>query len=164
MDPTENTASIVETCLPSHCIATVAAQTHRKQSLYCWGFFTEPLLSSALAIRVTITCFNVSLSCHCPALWGSCYINKYKHYCSGCSSYLRTMMIFYIFLLLLVGWVTGGWRKLHNEELHSLYSSPSIIRMIKSRGMRWAGHVARMEKRNAYRILVGKPEGNRPLG
>jgi hypothetical protein len=55
--------------------------------------------------------------------------------------------------------------KLHNEELHNLYSSPSIIRVIKSRRMRWAGHVARMgEKRNAYRILVGKPEGKRPLG
>jgi hypothetical protein len=52
--------------------------------------------------------------------------------------------------------VTGGWRKLHNEELHNLYSSPSIIRMIKSRRVRWAGHVARMgEKRNACRILVG---------
>jgi hypothetical protein len=61
--------------------------------------------------------------------------------------------------------VTGGWRKLHNEELHNLYSSRSIIIMIKSRRMRWAGHVARMgEKRNAYRILVGKPEGSRPLG
>jgi hypothetical protein len=61
--------------------------------------------------------------------------------------------------------VTGDWRKLHNEEkLHSLYSSPSIIRMIKSRRMRWAKHVARMgEKRNAYRILLGKPEGKRPL-
>jgi hypothetical protein len=60
--------------------------------------------------------------------------------------------------------VTGGWRKLHNKELHDLYSSPSIIR-IKSRRMRWAGHVARMgEKRNAYRLLVGKPEGKRPLG
>jgi hypothetical protein len=59
----------------------------------------------------------------------------------------------------------GVWRKLHNEELHSLYSSPSIIRMIKSRRMRWAGHVARMmEKRNAYKILVGKPERKRPLG
>jgi hypothetical protein len=54
---------------------------------------------------------------------------------------------------------------LHDEELHNLYSSPSIIRMIKSRRMGWAGHVAHMgEKRNAYRILVGKPEGNRPLG
>jgi hypothetical protein len=53
---------------------------------------------------------------------------------------------------------------LHNEELHNLYSSPSIIRMIKSRRMRWAGHVARMgEKRNAYRVLVGNPEGKRPL-
>jgi hypothetical protein len=52
-----------------------------------------------------------------------------------------------------------------NEELHNLYSSPSIIRMIKSRRMKWAGHVARMgEKRNAYRIVVGKPEGRRPLG
>jgi hypothetical protein len=61
--------------------------------------------------------------------------------------------------------VTGGWRKLHNEELHNLYSSPSIIRIIKSRRMRWAGHVARMgEKRNVYRLLVGKPEGKRPLG
>jgi hypothetical protein len=60
--------------------------------------------------------------------------------------------------------VTGGWRKLHNEELHKLYSSPSIIRMIKSRRMRWAGHVGHMEKRNAYWILVGKLEGKRPLG
>jgi hypothetical protein len=61
--------------------------------------------------------------------------------------------------------VTGGWRKLHNEELHNIYSSPSIIRIIKSRRMRWAGHVARIrEKRNVYRLLVGKPEGKRPLG
>jgi hypothetical protein len=57
-----------------------------------------------------------------------------------------------------------GWRKLHNEELHNLYSSPSIIRMIKSRRMKWAGHVARMgTKRNAYRLLVGKPDGKRLL-
>jgi hypothetical protein len=61
--------------------------------------------------------------------------------------------------------VTGGWRKLHNEGLHNLYSSPSIIRIIKLRRMRWAGHVAQMgEKRNLYRLLVGKPEGKRPLG
>jgi hypothetical protein len=61
--------------------------------------------------------------------------------------------------------VTGEWRKLHNEELRDLYSSPSTIRIIKSRRMKWAGHVARMgEKRNAYRLLVGKPEGKRPLG
>jgi hypothetical protein len=57
--------------------------------------------------------------------------------------------------------VTGGWRKLHNEELCDVYSSPSIIRIIESRRMRWAGHVARMgEKRNAYRLSVGK----RPIG
>jgi hypothetical protein len=61
--------------------------------------------------------------------------------------------------------VTGGWRKLHNYELHGLYSSPSIIRVIKARKMRWTGHVARMgELRGAYNILVGKPEGGRPLG
>jgi hypothetical protein len=62
--------------------------------------------------------------------------------------------------------VTGEWRKLHSEELNDLYSSPSIIRIIKTRRMRWGrGHVARMgEKRNVYRLLMGKPEGRRPLG
>jgi hypothetical protein len=61
--------------------------------------------------------------------------------------------------------VTGDWRKLHNDELHNLYSSPNIIRTLKLKRVRWAGHVARMgETRNAYRILVGKPEGRRALG
>jgi hypothetical protein len=61
--------------------------------------------------------------------------------------------------------VTGEWRKLHNEELHDFYSLPRIFRIVKARRMRWAGHVARMgEKRNAYTLLVGKPEGRRPLG
>jgi hypothetical protein len=60
--------------------------------------------------------------------------------------------------------VTGGWRKLHNEGLHNFYSSPSIITTIKSRKMRWTGHVLRNGgRRNAYKILVGKPEGMRPL-
>ena len=61
--------------------------------------------------------------------------------------------------------VTGDWRRLHNEELNDLYSSPNIVWVIKSRKMRWAGHVARMgEERGVYRFLVGKPEGKRPLG
>jgi hypothetical protein len=61
--------------------------------------------------------------------------------------------------------VTGEWRKLLNKELHDLYSLPNIIRIIKSRRMRWTGHLARMgEKRKAYRLFVGKPERRRPLG
>jgi hypothetical protein len=61
--------------------------------------------------------------------------------------------------------VTGEWRKLHNEELHNLYSFPDIIRHIKSRRMRWAGHVARMgEETKLYKVLVGKPEGKRLFG
>jgi len=61
--------------------------------------------------------------------------------------------------------VTWEWRKLHNEELNDLYSSPNIVRAVKSRIMRWVGHVARMgEMRGVYRVLVGKPEGKRPLG
>jgi len=61
--------------------------------------------------------------------------------------------------------VTGEWRKLHNEELNDLYCSPNIVRVITSRRMRWARHVARMgERRGVYRVLMGKPEGKRPLG
>ena len=61
--------------------------------------------------------------------------------------------------------ITSAWRKLHNAELHALYFWPNTIRSLKSRRLRWAGHVARMEQsRYAYRVLVGKPEGKRPLG
>ena len=61
--------------------------------------------------------------------------------------------------------VTGAWRKLHNEELNDLYCSPNIVWVIKSRRMGWAGHVACMgERRGIYRVLVGTPEGKRPLG
>jgi len=58
----------------------------------------------------------------------------------------------------------GSWRKLHNDELHGLYYLPNIVRVIKSRRMRWAGHVARMGGGGVYRVLVGRPEGKRPLG
>jgi len=61
--------------------------------------------------------------------------------------------------------VTGEWRKLHNEQLNDVYTSPNIVRVIKTRRMSWAGHVARMgERRGVYRVLVGKPEGKRPHG
>jgi len=61
--------------------------------------------------------------------------------------------------------VTGEWRRLHNEEINDLYSSPDIVRLIKSRRMKWMGHVAYMgERRGVYRLLLGKPEGKRPLG
>jgi hypothetical protein len=61
--------------------------------------------------------------------------------------------------------VTGEWRKLHNEELNDLYSLPNIVRVVKARRMKWAGHVARMaEERGVHRVLVGKPEGKKPLG
>ena len=59
--------------------------------------------------------------------------------------------------------ITGEWRKLHNAELHALYPLANMIRSLKSRRLGWAGHIARMEQsRNAYRVLVGKPEGKRP--
>jgi hypothetical protein len=77
---------------------------------------------------------------------------------------LRTWGLRRIFGSKRVG-VTGGWRKLHNEDFHDLYSLPDIFRIIKSRRMRQVGHVVWIgEKGNVYRLLIGKPEGRRPLG
>jgi hypothetical protein len=71
----------------------------------------------------------------------------------------------YLILKFKVDRLTGEWRKPHNEELNDLYSLPNIVRVVKLRRMRWAGHVARMgEDRGVHRVLVGKPEGKRPLG
>jgi len=81
-------------------------------------------------------------------------------------------MLYYIYIYVYIylelrgtRWQRSGENYVHNEELNDLYSSPNIVTVIKSRRMRWAGHVARMgERRGAYRVLVGKPEGKRPLG
>ena len=91
------------------------------------------------------------------------------HTCT-CIFYLPTRMVFENMVLKRIfgprkDEVTGEWRRWHNEELNDLYSSPNIVRVIKSRRMSWAGHVARtFEERGVYRVLVGKPEVKRPLG
>jgi hypothetical protein len=88
----------------------------------------------------------------------------------GCESWSLTLRVFENRVLRRIFGpkkveVTGEWRRLHNKELYVLYSSPNIIRVIKSRKLRWAGHVARMgERSGAYRALVEKPEGRRSLG
>jgi hypothetical protein len=77
----------------------------------------------------------------------------------------RRLRVFENRVLRRVDEMTGEWRKLHNEELNDLYPLPSIVRVVKSRRMRWSGHVVRMgEERGVHRVLVGKPEGKRPLG
>jgi hypothetical protein len=84
--------------------------------------------------------------------------------------YKTMLRVFENIVLRIIFWrkrdkITGDWRKLHNVELHDLYFSPNIVRVIKSKRMRWAGHVAWIvEERGVYRSLVGKPEGKRPLG
>jgi hypothetical protein len=88
----------------------------------------------------------------------------------GCETWSLTLRVFESRVLRRVfgpkrGLVTGEWRKLHNEELNDLYSLPNIVLVVKSRRMRWAGHVVRMgEDRGVHRVLVRKPEGKRPLG
>ena len=96
--------------------------------------------------------------------YGTCVIAK-----QGCYYYYRLSVFENRVLRGIFGpkryGVTGEWRKLHNEELNDLYSSPNIVRLIKSRRMRWAGHMTSMEEgRGVYKVLVGKPDGKRPLG
>jgi hypothetical protein len=75
------------------------------------------------------------------------------------------LLLFITFSITLHQSKNGSWRKLHNDELHTLYSSPNIVRVIKSRRIRWAGHVARMgEGRGVYRVLIRRSERTRPLG
>ena len=90
-------------------------------------------------------------------------IFRLLQFCSQCHIYI------FIYICLVFGSkrdeVTGEWRKLHNEQLRDLYSLPNIVRVVKSRRMRWVWHVARMgEGRDVHRVLVGKPEGKRPFG
>ena len=88
----------------------------------------------------------------------------YFYCCVDNKCYLPFYFVLIFFILILIH-ESGEWRRLHNEELHSLYRSPNTVRVIKSRRLRWAGHVARMEEgRSAFRILTDKPTGKSPLG
>ena len=96
-----------------------------------------------------------------------CYKAKAPFSCNHLnrSYYMRRLQYIYDTIMNYGLYSVGEWRRLHNEELSDLYSSPNIVWVIKSRRMRWAGHVAHMgEERGVYRVLVGKPEEKRPLG
>jgi hypothetical protein len=110
------------------------------------------------------------LDCHASFVDRICDYSILILYCSHLSCHIEksSLRIEEQFLVVTDGYIhftsPDSWRKLHNAELHNLYSSPSLIRVTKSRGMRLAGHVARMgRKRNTHRVVVGKPQGKRPL-
>jgi len=106
-------------------------------------------MCSVSTLRVSWACECISQSIHCPVIWIGVFENRVLRAMFGPKT----------------DEVTGEWRKLHNEELSDLYCSLNIFRVIKSRWMRWAGHVARVgENIGVYRVLVGKPKGKRPLG
>ena len=120
------------------------------------NLLSSSLLSKKLKIKIYRTMILPVVLCGCEA-WSLTLREE------------RKLRVFENMVLRIFGprrdEVTGEWRRLHNEELSDLYSSPNVVRVIKSRRMRWAGHVARMgEERGTYRVLVGKPEGKRPLG
>src|SRR5215468_9651221 len=126
-----------------------------------------------LAFCVAVFCFTVLQRCAKCVNYSLCNIPVVLYGCETWSLTLREEQRLRVFenrvLRRIFGTrrdeATGEWRRLHNEEPNDLYSSPNIIRVIKSRRMRWTGHVARMgEGRGAYRILVGRSEGRRPLG
>ena len=121
------------------------------------NFLSSSLLSKNIKIKINRTIILLVILCECGT-WSLTLREERR--LRG----LETRVLRKIFGLRR-NEVKGEWRKLHNEELNNLYTSPSVVRVVKSRRMRWVGHVARMaEGRGVYRISVGKPEGSRSLG
>jgi hypothetical protein len=157
----ENFKYLGTTLTDQNCIHEEIKKSRLNSGNACYHSVQSPLSSRLLSRNVKVKIYKTIIL---PVAW---------HECETWSLTLREEHRLRVFenrvLRRIFGHkrdeVTGEWRKLHSEELHNLYSSPDIIRQVKSRRMRWAGHVARMgEDRKVYTVLVGKPEGRRPLG